>query len=397
MTLSSQRGRPVILVFTRHYLPGFRAGGPIRSIANLVERLGDEFEFRIVTSDRDIGDAAKYSGVTAGEWLHVGKGYVRYVDTRKLSLAALRRFVGRTPHDAIYLNSFFDPWFTIRVLLNRLLARTRGAPIVIAPRGEFSAGALALGRAKKSLYLGITRMVGLYAGLQWHASTEHEVEEIRRALGRVAERRIRVARDLSQAAAEERIEWIERSTRSPLRVCFLSRISPMKNLDLCLRVLSRVRVPVDFSVYGPLESTSYWSECQALIAELPGHIQVTHEGEVRPTDVVPTLSRHDLFFFPTRGENFGHVIHEALRAGLPTLISDQTPWRDLATQGVGWVIPLQDVQGYVDAIEEVAGWSPEQSRQCSERARRYAKSLDQDDELVSSNRRLFLDALRECA
>lgn len=387
--------RPVVLIFTRHYLPGFRAGGPIRSIANLVERLGDEFEFRIVTSDRDMGDAAKYPRVTGGEWFQVGKGYVRYVDTRALSLLALRRFVEQTPHDLIYLNSFFDPWFTIRVLINRKLARTRGAPIVIAPRGEFSAGALALGRAKKSLYLSTSRMVGLYAGLHWQASTEHELEEIRRALGRVAEKRIRVARDLSQAVAGEGIEWLERPARSPLRVCFLSRISPKKNLDFCLRVLSRVEVPLVFSVYGPIESDSYWNECKALISGLPEHIRIVHEGEVRPTDVVSTLARHDLFFFPTRGENFGHVIHEALRAGLPTLTSDQTPWRDLASKGVGWTIPLQDMQGYVDAIEEVAAWTPKQSRECFERVRRYVKSVDLDEELVSSNRRIFLSALQE--
>lgn len=363
----------------------------------MVERLGDEFEFRIVTSDRDMGDTAKYPGLIGSEWSQVGKAYVRYIDPQDMSLSALRRLIGQTPHDLIYLNSFFDPWFTIRILLNRLLGRTWGAPIVIAPRGEFSAGALALGRAKKSVYLGITRAIGLYAGLHWHASTEHEKEEIRQALGRVAEGRIGVARNLAQAAGDECIRWLGRPTQSPVRVCFLSRISPKKNLDFCLKVLSRVRAPVDFSVYGPVESASYWNECQTLIAGLPEHIRVIHAGEVRPTDVLHSLSRHDLFFFPTRGENFGHVIHEALRAGLPALISDQTPWRDLAARGVGWAIPLQDVQGYVDAIEEVADWSPEEGRQCSERAQRYARSLDQDDELVSSNRRLFLGALRECA
>ncbi len=395
MRIQPISARPVVLAFTRHYLPGFRAGGPIRSIANLVERLGDEFEFRIVTSDRDMGDKEKYPEITGSEWYKVGKGHVRYVDPRTLSLLALRRLFEQTRHDLIYLNSFFDPWFTIRILVNRQLAGTPGAPIVIAPRGEFSQGALALGRAKKSLYIGTSRMLGLYAGLHWHASTEHELEEIRRALGRVAEKRIRVARNLSQAVTGECIEWLERPARSPLRVCFLSRISPKKNLDFCLRVLLRVRVPITFSVYGPVESVSYWNECQALISGLPEHIRVVHEGEVRPSDVVSMLARHDLFFFPTRGENFGHVIHEALRAGLPALISDQTPWRDLASKGVGWTIPLQDVQGYVDVIEEVADWTREQSRESFERVRRYAKSVDLDEELVSSNRRIFLSALQE--
>lgn len=386
--------RPVVLTFTRHYLPGFRAGGPIRSIANLVARLGDEFEFRIVTSDRDLGDSERYPGLTGRQWSPVGRAYVRYLDPQDFSLATLRAIINQTPHHLIYLNSFFDPWFTIRVLINRLLGKQLSAPIILAPRGEFSAGALGLGRLKKSAYLSVTRMLGLYEALYWHASTDHESSEIRQALGRVAERRIWVARDLSQNGEVEGIEWSERPRRSSIRICFLSRIAPMKNLDFALRVLSQVQTPVDFAVYGPVESKSYWHECQTLASRLPKHIQVTYEGEVRPTDVVPTLSHHDLFLLPTRGENFGHVIHEALKAGVPALISDQTPWRDLEKQGVGWVVPLHDVQGYVDAIEQVANWDAAQSRQCFDRVRRFAKDIDHDEEVVAANRTLFLNAIR---
>ncbi len=49
-------GRITILAFIGHYLPGYKAGGPIRTLENMVDALGDEFEFRIVTSDRDLGD-----------------------------------------------------------------------------------------------------------------------------------------------------------------------------------------------------------------------------------------------------------------------------------------------------------------------------------------------------
>src|SRR4051812_11201747 len=53
--LWDEAAKPCILTFSRFYLPGFRAGGPIRSISRLVECLGDEFQFRIVTADRDAG------------------------------------------------------------------------------------------------------------------------------------------------------------------------------------------------------------------------------------------------------------------------------------------------------------------------------------------------------
>ena len=60
--------RPVILVFVRHYLPGFRCG-PIRSVANLVSQLGERLDFRIVTLDRDVGESEPYNDLaTDGAW-----------------------------------------------------------------------------------------------------------------------------------------------------------------------------------------------------------------------------------------------------------------------------------------------------------------------------------------
>jgi len=48
-----QSAKPTVLAFTACYLPGYKGGGPIRSVANIVDRLGEEFSFRIFTGDRD--------------------------------------------------------------------------------------------------------------------------------------------------------------------------------------------------------------------------------------------------------------------------------------------------------------------------------------------------------
>jgi len=37
--MASDTSRPVILIFIAHYLPGFNAGGPVRSVANLAESI----------------------------------------------------------------------------------------------------------------------------------------------------------------------------------------------------------------------------------------------------------------------------------------------------------------------------------------------------------------------
>lgn len=52
-----------VLVCVPHYLPGMKAGGPIRSLGHLVEHLGEEFEFSLLTADRDLGDTRPYPNV----------------------------------------------------------------------------------------------------------------------------------------------------------------------------------------------------------------------------------------------------------------------------------------------------------------------------------------------
>ena len=53
MTVPDLDRRPTVLIFADHYLPGFKAGGPIRTINNLIEALGDTFRLLVFTRDRD--------------------------------------------------------------------------------------------------------------------------------------------------------------------------------------------------------------------------------------------------------------------------------------------------------------------------------------------------------
>lgn len=51
---------PRVLALFSHYLPGYRAGGPVRSIANLVSALGTELSFFVITLAWDLGTRDRY-------------------------------------------------------------------------------------------------------------------------------------------------------------------------------------------------------------------------------------------------------------------------------------------------------------------------------------------------
>ena len=65
----SNLNKPVILILIDWFLPAYKAGGPVRSVANLIENLKNDFEFKIVTGDRDLGDTSPFKDVKTNSWI----------------------------------------------------------------------------------------------------------------------------------------------------------------------------------------------------------------------------------------------------------------------------------------------------------------------------------------
>lgn len=380
------------MVLAEYYLPGYRAGGPVRSLSNLINALPDDFDWRVLTRDRDLLDIEPYAAVPVGQWVTTGPAQVYYANPAELRPLAMWRTLRKVRPDVLYLNSFFSPHFSLLPTLAAWLGLLPGTALLVAPRGEFSPGALTIKTSRKKALLALSRLLGLHARVAWHASTEEEAEDIRRAFDRRIAK-IHVARNLgAPSSAPEALEHHldgHLPPPIPFRICFLSRISRKKNLDYALRVLAQVQVPVDFTIYGPQEDPAYWAECQVMLAGLPAHVSVEVAGALPHEQVHQQLSAHDLFFLPTRGENYGHVLAEALSAGLALLTSDQTPWRDLTERGLGYDLPLSDPAAFVRAIELMAAEAAEERAERRHRCMAHARRLLQDDGALQAHRKMF--------
>ena len=388
MTRRLKKDRTTVLLLTNHYLPGYKAGGPIRALSNVVEQLGGEYAFKVVTKDRDFKDRTAYVGVAIDTWDRVAKAKVRYLSPASQSFAKLRRLLCETDYDVLYLNSFFSLSLTTKPLLLRRLGMVPRRPLIVAPRGEFSANALKLKNLKKRLYLLIAKLLGLYGGVLWQASSEYEAADIRREFDRNVN--IRIAPDLVAPLAT-----VGQKSRPPtkvpgtLHIVLLSRISRMKNLDGILGMLHGLKGEISFNIYGPLEDTAYWAECQEIIRSLPENVTVAYRGAVPPEEVGRVIAEHELFLLPTLGESFGHVIFESLAVGCPVLISDRTPWRGLEEVGVGWDVPLDDVARFRAILQKCVDMDSETHASLSQRAQDYAVQYQQDSSALDMYRAMF--------
>lgn len=373
------------IIVMDHYLPGRLAGGPVTTISNLVEQIGSEINALIVTRDIDL-DGSKYEDVFPWKIVRVGSVDVIYLPPAEFTTQAIERIALFFSARQIYLNSFFSAT-TVHCLMERRAQQLQGyklPKLILAPRGEFSKGAISLKARKKSAYLALFQALQLSKVVDvFQASSPFEKADIERVLGRVP---IHIAPDVAAP-----VHLREPQTSQNAKLAFISRISPKKNLLGALDLMSRVKQQCEFDIYGPKEDLFYWQQCEAEIAKLPKHIQVTYKGMLSHEQVTQTLGEYSAFLFPTHGENFGHVIFEALAAGCPPLISDQTPWQDLETCGVGWVRSLEDTESFVRTIEEVLQEPLEARQERAKRCMAYAKAVSEDREVIAANLELFAD------
>ena len=112
-----------------------------------------------------------------------------------------------------------------------------------------------------------------------------------------------------------------------------------------------VRGEVRFDIYGPTVDAAYWTRCLEAIARAPQNVRITYQGAVPHVQIAGVFAKHHFFVLPTFTENFGHVILESLFARCPVVLSDKTPWRDLARLRAGWDIPLDDVTRWKTVLQ----------------------------------------------
>jgi glycosyltransferase involved in cell wall biosynthesis len=166
-------------------------------------------------------------------------------------------------------------------------------------------------------------------------------------------------------------------------------VDEKKNLHGAIQMLDGVRGDIRFDIYGPVTDAAYWARCQALLARLPANVRTRYHGPLSHDQVPGALAAADVFLFPTLGENFGHVIIEALVQGCPVLTSDQTPWRALAARRAGWDLPLARPSAFRDALQRLADMDDGEYRPWSAGALAMGTAHAADSQAELSNRELF--------
>ena len=339
---------PQVLAFIDWYKPFYKAGGPVRSMVNLVDHLGDRVAFHIVTGDRDYTAGSSPADLPRDQWTTKNTGeHVWYASPKQRSVKQWKQLLRERKWDVVYINGLYSKWSTIAPLW--ILRGTKQRRIV-AVRGMLARGPMKQSSAKKRAFLLSMKTVGCFKGVEFQATNAEEVADIKRWIGRDA--KIHLVPNLGRKVELNAPAPIMKRS-GELRLVSVGRIAPEKNTLFAIERLRDVKGEVRFDLYGTVYDQAYWQRCQEAVAQLPPNVTVKWHGHIEQDRVAAILAEAHALYMPSVGENFGHTMLEALMAGRPLLISDRTPWKDLEARSAGWDLPLEEPARFGSVIEEL--------------------------------------------
>lgn len=361
------------------FIPAFRAGGPIQSIANLVKEFHEEVEYNIFCSDTDLNGGC-IENITTGKWVSFNNHtHVWYAGQEKISDILVKQVEAIKP-DVLYIIGIFSWHFNIVPLLFCKVPKK-----ILSARGMLHPGALSQKNWKKKIYLHLFKLLEYHYKVIFHATDAIEENYIRKHFGEPAI--IKIAGNFPNDIGGLPIAKKDPGT---LKLISIAIISPMKNILMVLEALSKISLAVQYDIFGPVKDPAYWNECLEKIKLLPANINIIVHKEIKPLMVKEALMDAHVFILPSKSENFGHSIFEALSAGRPVITSNFTPWNDLQESFAGMNITLDNDSKLTEAILFFAAMNEHELLQWHSAAIRYAARAIDMKNIKAQYREMFL-------
>lgn len=234
-------------------------------------------------------------------------------------------------------------------------AKSGKTKLVVSPRGTFSIWAMNHGsRFKRIVWPWLQRPALLQASC-FHATAYHEYEDIRRLGFKQPVAVISNGIDVPV--------FVQETPRDFRTLLFLGRLHPVKGIDILLNAWAAVmdsfpdwRLLIVGTDRGYGEQGGYLEQMKALAATLKLE-RLEFAGSLYGEAKLLAYREAGLFVLPTRSENFGMTVAEALAAGTPAIVTKGAPWRGLETHRSGWWIDI-GVDALVAAFKAALAESP---------------------------------------
>ncbi len=333
----------MLYISTEYFYPFSDAGGPIRSIENILQYFTKGSNICILTSSSDYNNKPLPIGYIANNIVtdKVTGHKIAYVS--KYLSGLFFSFKSLKHNDIVYINGLFKPSLNlIPILISNKL--------IICPRGMLQNNLLNQKSVIKHLYLSLLKFIFLFKNVQWHATTKQEVLEIIEVFGK--QKNIKVISNIPVKPFAVYKNYVKQP--QSLSLVYYGLIVENKGLLTLIQTLKTLNYPVLLDIYGSVKDQAYWKLCLQEINDNDSLSTFNYKGHANPADSQTILASYDALVLLTKGENFGHSIYEALSVGTPVIISDKTPWvfEESATPA-GWFVNYANNKFDIDKLKQV--------------------------------------------
>jgi len=250
-----------------------------------------------------------------------------------------------------------------------LAKKKKSIKIIHSPRGSLAKEHLSISKYKKFIFkkfFGQDRM--LLNCDAFHATSIKEKDEIR-SLG--YKQPIAIIPNGIDIPSNKKMDFKKNNTK----FLYLGRIHPIKGLDLLLNVWSQIELKnksCSLEICGYYEDINYYNHLKNMIKKLDLK-KVVFSKKVSGREKKDKYLENDIFILPSKSENFGMVIAEAMSYGLPIITSNKTPWEIIKKNNYGWVVNLNHNKLY-SAISSANNLDQNNLKEMGNRGRQYIKN-----------------------
>lgn len=285
-------------------------------------------------SDDDAYLGKGYDGINALPF--DGKTQFVYSKNLKSFLEANRGY------DIYHANGIwtYPTYKTIRV------ARKEDKPCIVTIHGMLNRDALKMTSFKKQIFLKLFQKQDLQSIAYIHAASEYEAECIRE-LGITTPIAV-----IPNGVVDYGIKH-SFSNDGIIRFGFVGRTDPVKNIDVLLSAWHKLGSKAkncQLIIIGGGNDTQYSKKLHTFVSEHNIN-NVVFTGLLSKENTLQEMAKLDYLILPSRSENFGMVVPEALSMGIPCIATKGTPWEELNTNNCGWWIDGNE-KSITDAIIE---------------------------------------------
>ena len=270
------------------------------------------------------------------------------------------------------------------------LALKHRKPLIVSPHGCLYPIRLRHSAWKKRL-AGLFDRHYLSRAAVLHGTCQNEIEAIAAYVGLQGQHQtVIIPNGVATQAFEGEVDrdyWCKRFPvlRDKKIVLYLGRLHSLKGLDLLIRAWGAIDHDSPFAlvIAGPDEQGTL-RVLQEQARQLGVERCVLFCGLLQGDERKQAMRNADLFVLPTRNENFGIVVAEALACGVPVITTKGAPWAELqgspassigrnSTGRCGWWVDI-GAEPLATALREALGLTDEERQAMGENGRRLVEA-----------------------